>query len=99
MSSIGSVVRSSHERYDGRGYPDGLRAGEIPIESRIIACCDAFSAMTTDRPYRAAMSIEAAIEELEVNAGSQFDPLIVTLLVQGVRERYGLGSNLASMAE
>ena len=90
MSSIGTVVRSSHERYDGNGYPDGLSGEEIPIESRIIACCDAFSAMTTDRPYRDAMSIEAAIDELEANSGSQFDPVVVALLVEGVRDRYGL---------
>ena len=90
MSSIGTVVRSSHERYDGTGYPDGLAGGLIPIESRIIAACDAFSAMTTDRPYRDAMSIEAAITELEDNSGTQFDPEIVKLLVTGVRERYGL---------
>jgi HD-GYP domain-containing protein (c-di-GMP phosphodiesterase class II) len=90
MSSIGTVVRSSHERYDGNGYPDGLAGERIPIESRIIACCDAFSAMTTDRPYRDAMSIEAAIEELEDNSGTQFDPMVVELLVDGVRERYGL---------
>ena len=90
MSSIGTVVRSSHERYDGGGYPDGLVGEEIPIESRIIGCCDAFSAMTTDRPYRDAMSIEAAIKELEDNSGTQFDPKIVGLLVDTVRSRYGL---------
>ena len=90
MSSIGTVVRSSHERFDGTGYPDGLAGGLIPIESRIIAACDAFSAMTTDRPYRDAMSIEEAIAELEDNSGTQFDPEIVELLVTGVRERFGL---------
>ena len=90
MSSIGAVVRSSHERFDGTGYPDGIAGDRIPIESRIISACDAFSAMTTDRAYRDAMSIEAAIAELEDNAGTQFDPRIVKLLVVGVRERYGL---------
>lgn len=90
MSSIGTVVRSSHERYDGGGYPDGLAGESIPIESRIIGCCDAFSAMTTDRPYRDAMSIEEAIAELEDNSGTQFDPAIVELLVDSVRGRYGL---------
>lgn len=90
MSSIGAVVRSSHERYDGTGYPDGLAGNGIPIESRIISTCDAFSAMTTDRAYRDAMSIEDAIAELQANSGTQFDPDIVKVLVAGVRERYGL---------
>ena len=90
MSEIGGVVRSSHERYDGRGYPDGLAGDAIPIESRIIFACDAFNAMTTDRPYRAAMPIESAVAELEDNAGRQFDPGVVAILVEQVRERFGL---------
>ena len=90
MSEIGAVVRSSHERYDGNGYPDGLAADAIPIESRIIFACDAFNAMTTDRPYRPAMPIEAAIAELEENAGTQFDPDVVRVVVGQVRDRYGL---------
>jgi len=90
MSSIGSVVRASHERYDGDGYPDGLAGEAIPIESRIICACDAFNAMTTDRPYRSALSIAEAIEELERNAGTQFDPVVVPILVGQVRRRYGL---------
>ncbi|MEZ5073806.1 MAG: HD-GYP domain-containing protein [Solirubrobacterales bacterium] len=90
MSEIGTVVRSSHERYDGNGYPDGLAADAIPIESRIIFACDAFNAMTTDRPYRPAMPIEAAIAELEENAGTQFDPDVVRVVVDQVRDRYGL---------
>jgi HD-GYP domain-containing protein (c-di-GMP phosphodiesterase class II) len=61
MSEIGAVVRWSHERWDGGGYPDGIAGEQIPIESRIVFCCDAFNAMTTDRPYRRAMSEEAAI--------------------------------------
>ena len=87
---IGTVVRSSHERYDGGGYPDGLAGEEIPIESRIIFACDAFNAMTTDRPYRTALPIEAAIGELEENAGTQFDPRVVGVLVGQVRDRYGI---------
>ena len=90
MSSIGSVVRSSHERYDGDGYPDRLAGEEIPIESRIICACDAFSAMTTDRPHRSAVSIQEAIAELEANAGSQFDPRVVPVLIGQVRRRYGI---------
>ncbi len=90
MSEIGAVVRSSHERYDGGGYPDGLADEAIPVESRIIFACDAFNAMTTDRPYRAALPIEGAITELEANAGTQFDPRVVGVLVAQVRDRYGL---------
>lgn len=81
MSEIGRVVRWSHERYDGAGYPDGIAGEEIPIEARIVFCCDAFSAMTTDRPYREAMSEANAIEELRANSGSQFDPRVVEALI------------------
>jgi HD-GYP domain-containing protein (c-di-GMP phosphodiesterase class II) len=86
MSEIGAVVRWSHERWDGGGYPDGIAGEQIPIESRIVFCCDAFNAMTTDRPYRRAMSEEAAIAELESNAGSQFDPRVVDALITCLRE-------------
>ncbi|MCB0875078.1 MAG: HD domain-containing protein [Solirubrobacterales bacterium] len=92
MSEIGRVVRSCHERFDGGGYPDGLAAGAIPVESRIIFACDAFNAMTTDRPYRSAVSIEAAIVELEDNAGTQFDPEVVEVLIAQVRDRYGIAA-------
>jgi len=90
MSEIGLVVRSSHERYDGDGYPDGLAGEAIPIESRIIFACDAFNAMTTDRAYRSAMPIADAVAELEANAGGQFDPDVVAVLVGQVRDRYGV---------
>jgi HD-GYP domain-containing protein (c-di-GMP phosphodiesterase class II) len=90
MSEIGRVVRSCHERFDGGGYPDGLAADAIPVESRIIFACDAFNAMTTDRPYRRALSIEAAVAEIEANAGTQFDPDVVEVLVAQVRDRYGI---------
>ncbi len=75
-----------HERYDGRGYPDGI-AGRRSIEARIVFCCDAFSAMTTDRPYREAMSEWEAIGELRVNSGTQFDPAVVDALVRGADRR------------
>ena len=90
MAEVGAIVRSSHERFDGRGYPDGISGELIPIESRIVFCCDAFNAMTTDRVYREALSLEAAVAELRSNSGSQFDPAVVeTLLrrVQGRRDR------------
>jgi HD-GYP domain-containing protein (c-di-GMP phosphodiesterase class II) len=80
LARIARYVRSSHERFDGHGYPDGLARDAIPIESRIVAVCDAFSAMTTDRPYRAAMPIDAALEELRECSGTQFDPQVVSAL-------------------
>jgi putative nucleotidyltransferase with HDIG domain len=77
LAKVGEIVRSCHERWDGRGYPDGLRGEEIPVAARIVFCCDAYSAMTTDRPYRKAMSREAALEELRANSGTQFEPRVV----------------------
>jgi putative nucleotidyltransferase with HDIG domain len=81
MSEIGSIVRSSHERWDGTGYPDGLRGEEIPLESRIVSACDAFNAMTTTRSYREAMPLDAAIAEVKRCAGSHFDPAVVSALL------------------
>ena len=75
------LVRSSHERVDGGGYPDGLTGEQIPLGSRIIFACDAYDAMTTDRPYRTAMSAEDARAELKRNAGTQFDPAVVRALL------------------
>jgi putative nucleotidyltransferase with HDIG domain len=77
LRRVGSLVRHSHERYDGHGYPDGLVAEEIPLGSRIIAACDAFDAMTTDRPYQPAVPVSEALAELRRCAGGQFDPLVV----------------------
>ncbi|NQU94743.1 MAG: HD domain-containing protein [Candidatus Omnitrophica bacterium] len=68
------AIKHHHERYDGGGYPDGLRGEEIPLLARIIGCTDAFDAMTSDRAYRSRMSAEKAIEELKINRGKQFDP-------------------------
>jgi HD-GYP domain-containing protein (c-di-GMP phosphodiesterase class II) len=86
MARIGTIVRSCHERWDGHGYPDGLMGEEIPEAARIVFCCDAYSAMTTDRPYRAAMSRDDAIAELRANAGSQFEPRIVDVLIEVIDE-------------
>ena len=77
LAEVARLVRSSHERYDGDGYPDGLRGEAIPIGARIIDVCDAFDAMTSDRPYRVAMTPEDALAELRRCAGSQFDPAVV----------------------
>jgi HD-GYP domain-containing protein (c-di-GMP phosphodiesterase class II) len=86
LGRVGEVVRSCHERWDGRGYPDGLAGEEIPIAARIVFVCDAYNAMTTDRPYRSAMPREAALAELRSNTGTQFDPRIVTALVKVVEQ-------------
>jgi putative nucleotidyltransferase with HDIG domain len=79
MSEVGTIIRSHHERWDGGGYPDGLAGEAIPLESRIIACCDAWNAMTTTRSYRVALSEDVAAYELRANAGTQFDPEIVAM--------------------
>jgi putative nucleotidyltransferase with HDIG domain len=81
LSSVGIVVRASHERWDGGGYPDGLVGEAIPLPARIVSACDAFNAMTTDRSYRKALPLEVAISELEKNAGTQFAPDVVVALV------------------
>jgi putative nucleotidyltransferase with HDIG domain len=86
LSSVGKVVRHSHERYDGTGYPDGLAGEAIPIESRIVSACDAFNAMTTDRPYRRAMSLEAAIAELKRCSATHFDPHVIVALLAELTE-------------
>lgn len=79
---LGAIVRAHHERFDGRGYPDGLAGEEIPLISRIIAVADAFEAMTSDRSYRKRYTIDYAVEELKRCAGSQFDPKIVDHFVK-----------------
>jgi len=84
LGNVGLLVRSCHERWDGDGYPDGLAGGEIPLVSRIVCACDAYSAMTTDRPYRTAMSSAGALAELHRCSGSQFDPRVVDALVRVV---------------
>jgi len=77
-----NIVRWHHERYDGRGVPDGLKGDEIPVEARIVAAADALDAMTSDRPYRPAeMSLEAVIDEIVRNSGTQFDPDVVRAVV------------------
>jgi putative nucleotidyltransferase with HDIG domain len=81
LGSVGRIIRSCHERYDGSGYPDGLVGEQIPLVARIVACCDAFNAMTTDRPYRAALPHAEALAELQRNSGTQFDPRVVDALI------------------
>jgi HD-GYP domain-containing protein (c-di-GMP phosphodiesterase class II) len=86
LGRVGEIVRSCHERWDGTGYPDGLKGVDIPLSARIVFACDAFNAMTTDRPYRKALTSAAAVEELVTNSGTQFDPDVVAALVKVVEE-------------
>jgi HD-GYP domain-containing protein (c-di-GMP phosphodiesterase class II) len=74
---VASLVRASHERWDGGGYPDALVAEQIPVGARIVAVADAYAAMTAGRPYRKARSAEEALAELRREAGAQFDPAVV----------------------
>jgi HD-GYP domain-containing protein (c-di-GMP phosphodiesterase class II) len=86
LGRVGEIVRSCHERWDGNGYPDGLAGDQIPFASRIVFCCDAYNAMTSDRVYRKALPMEKALSELRENAGTQFDPKIVEALIRVVRD-------------
>ena len=81
LGGVRRIVRHCHEHFDGSGYPDGLSGDAIPLESRIILVCDAFDAMTTDRPYRDRLSIDEAKRRLRESAGTQFDPTIVDLFL------------------
>jgi putative nucleotidyltransferase with HDIG domain len=81
MREVGLIVRSHHERWDGGGYPDGLAGEAIPLEARIIACCDAWNAMRTNRSYRKAMPVPEAVAEMRRGAGRQFDARVVDALL------------------
>jgi two-component system cell cycle response regulator len=87
LAGVAEIVRSSHERYDGLGYPLGLSGDAIPLASRILAASDAFDAMLSDRSYSPSISEEGALEELRRTAGSQFDPVVVAAFVAALRER------------
>jgi putative nucleotidyltransferase with HDIG domain len=87
MRDVGLIVRAHHERWDGGGYPDALAGEQIPLEARIISCCDTWNAMRTDRPYRRALSYDVAVAELVSNAGQQFDPRVVETFLALVAPR------------
>ncbi|UCF33926.1 MAG: diguanylate cyclase [Phycisphaerales bacterium] len=90
MGRLAQVILHHHERYDGRGYPDGLLGEEIPLESRILAVADAYDAMTSDRPHRGAMPHEEAIRRIQQASGTQFDPTVVEVFLRCVnRQRKG----------
>jgi putative two-component system response regulator len=83
---ITAIVRSHHERWDGRGYPDSLAGEDIPLGARIVAVADAFDAMTAERPYSQPMTVEAAIERLRAGAGAQWDPEVVEVMLEVLAE-------------
>jgi putative nucleotidyltransferase with HDIG domain len=85
MRQVGEIVRSHHERWDGAGYPDGLAGESIPLEARIITCCDSWNAMRTNRSYRQALAFEVAVAEMQAHAGTQFDPAVVEALIECVQ--------------
>jgi diguanylate cyclase (GGDEF)-like protein len=89
LEAIAKLVRASHERFDGHGYPDKLAGDEIPLGARIVAVCDAFNAMTSDRPHQAAMARDDAVDELRRCAGAQFDPAVVEVVAEMVSRRPG----------
>ncbi|HYM96561.1 MAG TPA: HD domain-containing phosphohydrolase [Candidatus Sulfotelmatobacter sp.] len=91
-SSLLPIIRHHHERYDGRGYPDGLRGQEIPRMARIVAVCDAFDALVNDRPYRPRRSIDEAIQVLLAGAGTQWDPEVVELFAGEIPSIQRLGA-------
>jgi HD-GYP domain-containing protein (c-di-GMP phosphodiesterase class II) len=84
LERIRPIVLGHHERYDGTGYPNGLRAEQIPLAAQIIAVADAYQAMTSERPYRGALTRKAALRELRANSGTQFNPVIVEAFVRTV---------------
>jgi two-component system, cell cycle response regulator len=94
LRPVARLVRSSHERWDGAGYPDALAGDEIPLGSRIIAACDAYDAIVSERPYDAARSPAEALEELRRNAGTQFDPQVV----QAICEHLAVGAGSSFQA-
>jgi HD-GYP domain-containing protein (c-di-GMP phosphodiesterase class II) len=98
LTHVAAIVRASHERVDGGGYPDGLRGAEIPLPARVIAVCDAYDAMRSDRCYQPPMTREAALAELRRCSATQFDPAVVEAFVAVLAERSGAPGALASAA-
>jgi HD-GYP domain-containing protein (c-di-GMP phosphodiesterase class II) len=82
LKNVGNIIKHHQEKYDGTGYPDGLKGEEIPLESRIISVVDSYHAMVSDRPYRKALPEQVALQELKNNIGTQFDPIVVAAFVR-----------------
>jgi len=83
------IILHHHERWDGNGYPEGLKGNKIPLGARILSVADSFEAMMSDRPYRKALDLQDAIKEIEDNAGTQFDPVVVTAFIAALDEDGG----------
>jgi diguanylate cyclase (GGDEF)-like protein len=98
LSGVGAIVRATHERWDGAGYVDGLAGDAIPLAARIIAVCDTFSAMTSDRPYGGAVSVADALAELRRCAGTQFDPEVVRVFCEEAERDDGVVPAVAQAA-
>lgn len=98
LGRVGTLVRSSHEHFDGNGYPDRLAGSDIPLGARIVGVCDAFDAMITNRPYRTALTPRAALQELRRCAGTQFDPVVVETFAIAWAEREDTSAPAASGA-
>ena len=96
LTNAATLVRHSHERWDGKGYPDGLSGEDIPIGARIIAVCDAYDAMTSERPYSGPLRSDEALAELTREAGMQFDPAVVDAFVAGMTERLRRSESLSA---
>ena len=92
LESLIPIIRNHHEFFDGNGYPDGLMGAQIPIEARIVSLADALEAMSSERPYRKALSIPAIVNEIRAQAGSQFDPLVVEAAIQMIEAAPELGT-------
>lgn len=88
LSNISDIIRHHHERNDGKGYPDGLSHNSIPLETSILTIADSFDAMTTNRPYKHSLSLDDALNEIKVNAGTQFNPDIVDEAIKALRKTY-----------
>ena len=99
LNRVSRIVRHAHERWDGDGYPDRLQSADIPLASRIIFACDAYQAMTSDRPYRSALRPWIAVSELREGAGGQFDPDVVDVLVSELRTERSVATGLFEQLE
>jgi len=89
LLKVRAIVRHCHERWDGRGYPDGISGEDIPLEARIVFVCDAYHAMTTDRTYRKRLSHPEAVRRLRDASGTQFDPRVVQAAIAVLDEERG----------
>jgi len=89
LRDVKEIIKYHHERYDGKGYPEGLEGDEIPLEACILAIADSYDAMTSDRPYRKALDKEVALQEIKNNAGTQFHPYLAEIFVKKMTEQGG----------